>query len=605
MKPYRFSPTETMRQTVVRRFGGADFRTHATKVSLSRSPDMKNLICEQNDFLVKRTGFQTQARFPDAIYGLFALPDNAGMVVHAGDRLYCRLTSGTQTELCSGMNESFSQSFTLRGTLYLLDGKTYRAVRRTAGGGYEAVTVQSIAFVPTTTISAPPTGGGTSYEAVNLLSARRINTFTADGVSTQFRVDATELDDTSVTATVNGVPVTVSGVNRQAGVITLATAPPASNGLATVSISFCKTVAGHADKINLCRFAGLYGGKNDTRVFVAGNKGEPNCDWQSGLYDPTYFPDNGYTRMGTDASAIMGYLKQYDSQLAVKSDDAQEASSYLRTYLMADDGTAFYPLRQGTQGAGAVSPRCFATLSDVPLFLSARGVMGVYGTAVAEQRAVRPLSDAVLPRLCKEPSLEDACAVVHEDKYYLAVGGNMYVADGSLTEEDGAPTWFYWTGIPAACLLSFDGRLYFGAADGRLCRFALQSESGAFSDDGQAIEAYWCTPMLPLSQWGNVKSIRDVIPTLMPYSRSSAIVTYENEDGIKTAFSHNMDLFSWRTVDFARFSFRCIPSAVSYRTRWRLHKTPLIAVRIGNDKVGEPFGLLAITIRWTAGRTII
>ena len=32
---------------------------------------------------------------------------------------------------------------------------------------------------------------------------------------------------------------------------------------------------------------------------------------------------------------------------------------------------------------------------------------------------------------------------------------------------------------------------------------------------------------------------------------------------------------------------------------------PLFAVRIGNDRPDEPFGLLALTIRWTQGQTVI
>ena len=147
--------------------------------------------------------------------------------------------------------------------------------------------------MPTTTISAAPTGGGTSYEAVNLLTPKRINTFIGNGSATQFQVDAKDLDDTTVTAAVDGEAVTVSSVNRSTGLVTLASAPPNGNGLANVSISFSKTVDGYADKINQCSIAGLYGGKNDTRVFLTGNPDEPNCDWQSGLYDPTYFPDTG------------------------------------------------------------------------------------------------------------------------------------------------------------------------------------------------------------------------------------------------------------------------------------------------------------------------
>ena len=606
MRAYQFPYPETERETVVSRFGGADFRTHPTKVSLSRSPDLQNLICDQNDFLVKRTGWKTQQSYGAPLFGLFPLPDGSGLAVHAGTKLYARPATGTQTELCTDMNEAFSQSFVMNGVLYLLDGQTYRAVRKnSAGTAWEAVKVQDIAYVPTTTISAQPTGGGTSYEAVNLLTPRRINTFIGNGSATQFQVDAKNLDDTDVTAAVNGASVTVSSVNRTTGLITLASAPANANGLANVSITFSKTVTGYADKINQCQFAGLYGGKNDTRVFVAGNPDEPDCDWQSGLYDPTYFPDTGYTRMGTDASAIVGYLKQYESQLVIKSGGAQEATSYLRSYLMAEDGTALYPLKQGAQGAGATAPRSFATLGDLPLFLSARGVQGAFGTAVAEQRTIRSVSDAIVPRLETEAGLENACAAVFEGKYYLAVNGHMYIADGTLTEENGDPAWFYWTEVPAQCLAVLDGRLWFGTADGRLCRFARADEDGAYCDDDAAIDAYWRTPTLPLADWGRVKTVRDVIPTLMPYSRSGATVQYENENGALLALSRNMDLFSFKTLDFSRFSFRCIPGAVSYRTRRRQHRMPLFAVRIGNDRPDEPFGLLALTIRWTQGQTVI
>ena len=588
MRAYQFPYPETERETVVSRFGGADFRTHPTKVSLSRSPDLQNLICDQNDFLVKRTGWKTQQNYNAPLFGLFPLPDGSGLAVHAGTKLYARPATGTQAELCTDMNEAFSQSFVMNGVLYLLDGQTYRAVRKnSAGTAWEAVKVQDVAYVPTTTISAQPTGGGTSYEAVNLLTPKRINTFIGNGSATQFQVDAKNLDDTEVTAAVNGASVTVSSVNRTTGLITLASAPANANGLANVSITFSKTVTGYADKINQCRFAGLYGGKNDTRAFVAGNPDEPDCDWQSGLYDPTYFPDTGYTRMGTDASAIVGYLKQYESQLVIKSGGAQEATSYLRSYLMADDGTALYPLKQGAQGAGATAPRSFATLGDLPLFLSARGVQGAFGTAVAEQRTIRSVSDAI------------------EGKYYLAVNGHMYIADSTLTEENGDPAWFYWTEVPAQCLAVLDGRLWFGTADGRLCRFARADEDGAYCDDDAAIDAYWRTPTLPLADWGRVKTVRDVIPTLMPYSRSGATVQYENENGALLALSRNMDLFSFKTLDFSRFSFRCIPGAVSYRTRRRQHRMPLFAVRIGNDRPDEPFGLLALTIRWTQGQTVI
>ena len=603
MRSYHFPSVKTEHQTVISRFGGADFRSHPTKVTLTRSPDLQNLVCDRNDFLVKRTGWKTVERYDAPVYGVFPAPDGEGAFVHAGVNLYFRPVSGTQSLLCSSMNGAFSQAFTMNGVLYLLDGACFRAVRRN-GGAWTAERVQDSAYVPTTTVSASPAGGGTSLEAVNLLTGRRINTFIGDGKSTEFRLDAAGLDRIPLTAAVNGAEVAIASVDYDKGRVALASAPPDGQGHDNVSIAFSKTVPGAAAKINRCRIAGLYGGKNDTRVFLAGNPDEPHCDWQSGLYDPSYFPDTGYARMGTEASAIAGYLKQYESQIIVKTGGAQEATSFARTFVMTDDGASYFSLRQGAHGEGAVAPRSFAMLGDLPLFLSAQGVMGVYGTAVAEQNTIRPISEAVCPRLIRETALEKACAAVFEGRYYLALNGNVYIADSHLTEEDGFPAWFFWANVPAQCLAVLDDRLWFGTADGRLCRFSLPDEADAYTDDGAAIDAYWCTPTLSLSDWSRNKTIRDVIPTLMPYARSSAELCFTDEGGETQRLSRSLDLFSFGNWDFGRVSFRCVPGAVSWRSHRRRYRRPLHTLRIGNDRAGEPFGLLALTLRWTEGGSI-
>ncbi|MFQ9126174.1 MAG: hypothetical protein ACLR4Z_04360 [Butyricicoccaceae bacterium] len=141
-----------------------------------------------------------------------------------------------------------------------------------------------------------------------------------------------------LTAAVDGTEVAIASVDYDAGTVALASAPAERTGDATTSaLPSSKTVPGAADTINRCRIAGLYGGKNDTRVFLAGNPDEPHCDWQSGLYDPTYFPDTGFARMGTEASAIAGYLKQYESQIIVKTGGAQGGDE-LRAHLRHDRG---------------------------------------------------------------------------------------------------------------------------------------------------------------------------------------------------------------------------------------------------------------------------
>ena len=250
MRGYRFPSSETEHQTVISRFGGADFRSHPTKVSLTRSPDLQNLVCDRNDFLVKRTGWQVQQRYDAPVYGIFSAPDGSGAFIHTGADLYFRAENGQQTVLCRDMNGAFSQAFTMNGVLYLLDGARFRAVRRGESGAWEAVRVQSIAYVPTTTVSAPPAGGGASLEAVNLLTGKRINTFVGDGKSTEFHLDARELDRVPLTAAVDGAEVAIASVDYDAGTVALASAPADGQGRDNVSIAFSKSRAGRTPSTN-------------------------------------------------------------------------------------------------------------------------------------------------------------------------------------------------------------------------------------------------------------------------------------------------------------------------------------------------------------------
>lgn len=600
MQGYQFPVWEGEREIQVERFGGVDFSVHAAKGDLAHSPDACNMLAEEADFLCKRTGYKRMAQFEGTIYGLYALTDGVGMMVHVGEKLWYWDGNEQKDCLCEEMGTEFSQGFWMNGALYVLDGKAYRQVYR-EDKNWKCQAVTDAAFVPTTTIAAPPTGGGTALEAVNLLTSKRINTFVGNGSATQFYLDTQDLDDVAVTAMVDGEAVPVSSVNRKTGVVTLASAPANANGLANVSITFSKTVAGYAEKINQCRICGLYGGKNDTRVFVTGNPDEPNCDWQSGLYDPTYFPDTGYTRIGSDAAAIVGYVRQYESQLVIKEGGRQEATQYLRTFLLDDNGKAAYPLQQGAQGAGAAARRSFASLGDVPLFLSKDGVMGVFGTAVSTQRVIQRQSQAVDAKLTREQDLEQACAIVWRDKYYLAVNGRCYVADGRRSRADGTPEWYYWDNIPAVCFIEQGGRLWFGTADGRVCRMCEAGETQAYLDDGEPIDAWWCTPDLALGSWSRRKTVREAAATLVPYTRSSVCMTYETGEGIAAELTRNLDLFSFETLDFARFTFHCKPGALQVRLRRKLHGERLVRVRLRNNRADEPFGLLAFGLRFSLG----
>lgn len=581
--PYQFPQEDEIQQITVERFAGVDFASHPTKVDWARSPDACNMIANETFFPVKRTGYRRIAAFDAEIFGLHRLDGHT--LCHAGNILWRMGEDEEPVQLYTDMNEEKSVSFLMGGKLWLLDGKTYLV--------YDGETVQpvrDIAYVPTTTIGCAPAGGGTSLEAVNLLTPKRINTFVGDGESTKFQLDCQDIDLDSAEC----VEFEIDSVNPITGVVTFKQPPPDAGGLANVIISFSKTT--EHPSIDKCRICGLYGGKNDTRVFVSGNPEEPNCDWQSGLYDPTYFPDTGYTRIGSDASAIMGYARQYDTQVVLKS-DGQDAKQYLRTFELDENDRPSYPLRQGAEAAGAVSRYAIHVLEGTPLYLSQQGVMGVFGTNVTEYRTIAGISQRIDPRLSSE-QLQTAVACVWKGSYYLAVGGHCYIADSRQTENS-IPEWYYWDNIPAVCFLadSVDERLWFGTADGRVCAFCRETDGDAYLDDGSPVYARWATPFSTLDVWNRTKTILSCRPLLMPYGYSGADIWYRTEHSFVCVCKSHFSQFDFAHIDFSRFSFYSAAAAVPIPVRRRIRRAYLFQMIARNDNA-EPFGLLGMTLQY-------
>ena len=581
--PYQFAQEQPVQEIMIDRFAGVDFASHPTKVDWSRSPDACNMIANDAYFPVKRTGYRCETQFQEEIFGLHRL--GSDILCHTGTELWKLAEDSTKTKLYTGMNRHKSASFLMNGKLWLLDGKTYLV--------YDGKTVQPVrdtAYVPTTTIGSPPAGGGTSLEAVNLLTPKRINTFVGDGKSTIYQLDTTYIDIDSVQC--SDFPVRM--VNTVTGEVTFEQPPPDAGGIANVIITFAKTADDQV--IDKCTICGMYGGKNDTRVFVSGNADEPNCDWQSGLYDPTYFPDTGYTRIGSDASAIMGYARQYDAQIVLKS-DGQDAKQYIRTFVLDENDRPSYPLRQGAEAAGAVSADAVDVWDGIPYYVSYQGVMGIYGTNVNEQRVIAGISQRIDPKLCREP-LNHAVSCVWNGRYYLAVGGHCYVADNRQMENN-IPEWYYWDHIPAVCFLpDSEGKLWFGTADGRVCTFASPSDLQRYDDDGVPIRAWWSTPLSTLGEWSKRKTILSCHPVLMPYGYSGAQVCYRTERMMESVRETAFSQFTFAAIDFSRFCFRSAEAAVPVAVHRRIRQVRLFQTVVRNDHAGEPFGLLGMTVRY-------
>lgn len=600
-------------------FRGADFSTDPSLVESCRSPLCTNIVADGGGMPQKRLGWRTVQNLGDTVYGLFGA-DFGGTVknlAHAGTKLYVWADDGTPTVLLSGLPRHKSRAVFLAGKLWIVTGGGFYSY-----DGTEAKRVSaSGAYVPTTTITRSPSGGGVSYEAVNLLTPYRKNAFQTDGESVTFTLDG-EIDTSgTVRAWVWGEEVTAFTLDRAAGTITFASAPAAPDAGASdgLVVQFPHTVEGYAERIDKCTIITTYGVGSNDRVVLSGNPDCPNLDWMSGLNDPTYMPDLGYAAVGSGATPIRGYCRIGSSLGIVKADDGSDSTVFLRSAALSEDGEAVFTLQQTIAGVGAVAPGSFASLLDDPLFLSRSGAAAITSSSLTGEKIIQNRSLYLNAQLTKEPSLPEAEAAVWQDMYLLAVPeGHVYVLHGRQTKtfrsaalSDFVYEGFYWENVPALCWYvrrsGANEELYFGTADGKICKFNTDIEDmSRYSDDGAAISAVWATKYDDDGTPAVLKTLlkRGCCVTIKPYTRSSAEV-YIRADRTggheKKVAGKPMDILDFSDIDFERITFNTdeSPQEIFLNRKVKNYKRLQIIVR--NQEPNEGFGIFQITKHYVTG----
>lgn len=234
------------------------------------------------------------------------------------------------------------------------------------------------------------------------------------------------------------------------------------------------------DRIALAevRLSKLY----ENRLFVSGASGlYKNYVWYSAYDNPSYFPDTNYSVVGSNETAIYG-LEEVGEYLGIIKESSSETTSVYLMYSTTFESDTTFAVKQFVSGVGAVSTNSFATVSDELLFLAKDGIYALHPDTTKNR------SFYINKRLCQENNLEDAVAVSWNGYYILCVNSRCYILD-TRQKSSWRTEWtnfvyesYYWENVDAIKLCEYMGRLHFINYSGQLCRFHLPGDKHCYSD---------------------------------------------------------------------------------------------------------------------------
>lgn len=455
-------------------FRGVDFR--GEEINLSRSPDSLNVWKDyrETESIRTRPDMERKVQFAEEVYGIFFYKDM--MIVHSGSKLY-KVVGEQKTLLYSNLMSQPSSAFVYDGVFYFKDGMHYLK--------YDGADIGDVVgYIPTTSIGRKPSGGGTVYEDVNMLSSGRMNTFVGDGESLEYLLDARDIDPAfKPVITINGNVCNNFTVNYTAGKVLFTEAPPApqTDGRDNVVIEFHKTVKGHADRILKCKLLQVF----DNRVFVSGNDDYPNVLWHCSLNNPSYFSDLDYYEEGLDTAKINGLVAGNHALWAFR--EPSEANTTVFYHTPTIDGTygKIYPSQHSSITVGCVGKAI--NFNDDIVFFSERGMEGISGDVTTEQ-AVAHRSSLVDRKLIAEKDYKDMILVEWEGYLMVIIGKNAYLADSrtAFTNENHVEyEWFYWT---------FDKEITAARVDGGVLYLGTKDGVYTLTDTESDLVSWWTTP---------------------------------------------------------------------------------------------------------------
>ena len=604
--------------------GGLNLYELNYRLNPNESPDMRNLLWK-NGALSCRDGQYTLIKEPSNNLTAYAAYTDLfwGVgFVHIGQWLYCFDPAAENPRLILKRN-MIPQN---RGTffrygdylMYKNKGGYYQIAYNPDGASLSAkfpiTSVEDHEFIPVTYINANPTTvAGTAYQPENRLSKSKTIWYTAVQDETDYYLPYGSDDnhpDSVSKVIVDGVTQTAGtdysvhiDTDNKTAFVRFSTAPPVHTPTEanTVRITYHSTGTDAYNSVMSCPYAIVYGGDQNLCVVVGGCEAQPNAYFWSGndelSMNPFYFPMEHYNFAGDTESPVTGFGRQ-QGFLVVFSEKGVGRANFGTTTTTSDRLQIEMPYTAINSKFGCEYPWSIQLVDNNLVFCNREhGVCFLSDSSAAHENNIieigRKINGTVhlrgLAHDLDKVGTGDVHSTIFEDKYWLAVDGNVYLWDFRLSESSN-PTWFFYNNIHAVEFIREANRLYHLDERGRVTVF----RNTYYSDYGEPIEKVYQFATQMMGTYDHLKNVMSIIVVTRSSSNTNTQLKYI------TDYEERYDLTPLQTNSWAlvprNLAFRYLGVsrfAMTYRRRPMCRHVRHFAMRLENNEPGADLNVIS------------
>lgn len=576
-------PTNTdIAPYVIKKFLGLNLTTTGdTQIQDGESGNMNNFVITDDFKLRKCDGYKLVYDFGSQVTGTYTYNTGEEMylLIVADGKLYKISQSildddsqweGLTPTLIGSVGDYDTTFFSFDKKVYILNGHKYYS--------YDGTTLAEVeGYTPLVFVNAPPTGGGTEYDPINMLTGKKHMTFNADGVA-----DTYQLAQKSITSVdkvlVNGTEVASTGysVNTTNGTVTFTNVPTA--GTDNVDIYWTKD-DNDRKYIEYMKAGIVYGGDVDTKVFLYGNENEQNrirySATANGAPSVEYFPAVNQVDVGPSNFAVTDLTRQYD-RLIVTTNRPEAYTIGIDLINVNGYETPSVVTLPLNEVHGNIAFAQGQVINNDPVTIENGQLIRWKSTTIRDERNMEVISDKIRDDLVTlNLKAAKTCDFQDKNQLWLALGNRIYIYN-----------YFNKTYSRLSLPINTDlfqvvGRnMYMTSIDGLLYKFDANYQTF----DDETINAHW---EMNFSSFGASylrKTMRKLWVLMQPQTSSSAEIGYitnRNEATVKKIISYKLTLLD--DIDFSDFTFKVSSNPQPFRLKIKAKKFTNLKITIDNE----------------------